>query len=117
MFDRLKARADRSAADAAWLRGERNARARRGYQILRRRIGSPAGLVACFGAGVFAGARSRREDRGGCRPGTTENGFAGRFLSGPLGAAAIRLGSSFLVSALLEPGRAGSGEIDPGGLP
>lgn len=107
VFGHLKTDADRLAAAALRLRGERDARAKRGYEILRRRIGSPPGLALCFGAGVVLGARSRhgashglpaaderRRERGG--------GF-GRWLQGPAGAAAIKVAGALLSGALLHP--------------
>lgn len=109
MFEHLKTNADHLAADAAWLRRERNAHARRGYEILRRRVGSPPGLIVSFGAGVFTGARARhrkvhdggddhRHDR---RPDHAEGGLTGWLLHGPVGAAAIRFGTAFLAGALM----------------
>lgn len=109
MFGHLKSEADRLALDAASLQRERNAHARRGYALFRRRIGSPLGLAACFGAGVLAGARARRpaqgnsgEHRGGREPGRSESGLATRILHGPLGAAALRLGAAYLAGALMK---------------
>jgi hypothetical protein len=112
VFGQLKRDADGLAADAAWLQRERNAHARRGYAMLKRRIGSPAGLVACFGAGVFAGARSRRrtpDEDGGNDPRSRngsqrrEGGLARRVLQGPAGAVALRLGTAWLAGALMRP--------------
>lgn len=113
MFESLKTEADRLAADAIRLREERNAHARRGYGILKRRIGSPPGLTACFGAGVFAGARSRRprppkDAKVERPPERAEGGFAA-FLHGPLGIAAIRLGTAFIAGALAKPDYADAG--------
>lgn len=110
MFEHLKTNADHLAADAARLRRERNAHARRSYAIVQRRVSSPPGLVLCFGAGVFAGARlrhrerhpehERRHDR---RPERRESGLAEWLLHGPLGAAAVKLGTAFLAGALMHP--------------
>lgn len=111
MFGHLKSEADRLALDAAWLQRERNAHARRGYALFKRRIGSPLGLAACFGAGLFAGARTRRpvpgnsgehRSRGG-EPERSESGLARRILQGPVGAAALRLGTAYLAGALMKP--------------
>lgn len=106
MFEHLKTNADHLAADAARLRRERNAHARRSYAIVQRRVSSPPGLVLCFGAGVFAGARlrhrelhpehERRHDR---RPARREIGLTEWLLHGPLGAAAIKLGTAFIAGA------------------
>ena len=101
MFGQLKREADRRAADAAGLQRERNVHARRGYAMLKRRIASPPGLVACFGAGVFAGARSRRPPPGEDGPQRSEGSRARRFLQGPAGAAALRLGTAWLAGALM----------------
>lgn len=112
MFGQLKRDADERAADAACLQRERNVHARRGYAILKRRIASPPGLVACFGAGVFAGARSRRpaiegDGRSSARHENgarrSEGGLARRVLQGPAGAAALRLGTAWLAGALMRP--------------
>lgn len=111
VFGQLKRDADELAADAAWLQRERNVRARRGYAILKRRIASPPGLIACFGAGVFAGARSRRpaiDSDGGSRPRNDDGpqrsgGLARRVLQGPAGAAALRLATAWLAGALMKP--------------
>lgn len=111
MFEHLKTRADRLAGDAGRLRRERNEHARRGYEILRHRAGSPLGLTVCFGAGVFAGARSRRPDAPGNgndrgkrpAPEHREEAFAHRLLHGPVGAAAIKLGTAFIAGRLMQP--------------
>ena len=113
MFGHLKSEADRLALDAAWLQRERNAHARRGYALFRRRIGSPLGLAACFGAGVFAGARVRRPAPGNSgdhrspghrgEPERSESGLAGRILHGPVGAAALRLATAYVAGALMKP--------------
>lgn len=121
MFRHLKSNAARHAADAARLQRDRNAHAKQGYAILERRLGSPPGLIMCFGAGVFAGASSRRRDlcaddqelRSGRRPEHAEPGFTERLLHGPLGAAAIRFGTAFLAGALLHPEHAESDGTDP----
>ena len=121
MFGQLKGEADRLADDAAWLQRERNAHARRGYTILKRRIASPPGLLACFGAGVFAGARSRRPSRrdGGSEarheqgPQRKEEGLTRRLLQGPVGAAALRLGTAWLAGALMKPSPGGGADHEP----
>ena len=120
MFGQLKGEADRLAAEAAWLQRERNLHARRGYAIFKRRIASPAGLVACFGAGVFAGARSRRprtrEEDSEPRdhdPQRSRDGLASRLLHGPVGAAALRLGTAWLAGALMKPGPPEGAGQDP----
>jgi hypothetical protein len=108
VFKDLKARADRIAGDGARLRQARDQHALRGYRILKRRAGSPLALTLCFGAGVFAGARSRRRDGELDRetrraPDRREEGFTHRLLHGPVGAAAIRLGTAFLAGSLMQP--------------
>ena len=113
MFEKLKARADRIAGDGARLRQARDQHARRGYRILKRRAASPLALTLCFGAGVFAGARSRRragpgEDRENRR--APDEGFTHRLLHGPVGAAAIRLGTAYLAGSLIQPDQPGPPE-------
>ncbi len=118
MFESLKTTADRLAADALRLRHDRNAHARRSYGLLKRRIGSPPGLVACFGAGVFAGARSRRPvaRNGERRPERSQGGFTA-FLQGPLGVAATRLATALIAGALAKPDYAqAAGSSDAGVL-
>ncbi|HET6630298.1 MAG TPA: hypothetical protein VFG91_11040 [Woeseiaceae bacterium] len=105
MFEHLKTNADHLAADAAWLRRERDTHARQGFDILRRRVGSPPGLVVCFGAGVFAGARSRNRESDPADKARRESHLVERLLHGPVGAAAIKLGTAFLAGALLHPDR------------
>jgi hypothetical protein len=110
VFHELKARADRVAGDAARLRQVRNEHARHGYRILKQRAGSPLGLTLSFGAGVFAGARSRRPDGPGGEdremrraPEPREEGLMHRLLHGPFGAVAIRLGTAFIAGSLMQP--------------
>jgi hypothetical protein len=54
----LRRRADRNAEEAGTMRQAMQSRLKRSLSILRRKTGSPAGLVTCFAIGIVAGTRS-----------------------------------------------------------
>lgn len=103
----LKQRADQLASEAGEFRLERNRSAARCLAILRRRAGSPVGLAICFGAGMVAGSRSDRhhaiEPENDDTDRHERESVAMQALRGPIGAAAIKLGSAFIAGALLRP--------------
>jgi hypothetical protein len=117
-----QARADRLAADAGSERRARRAHIARARHIFGRRLGSPVGLAACFGAGAVAGARLGRDperppaDNGGSED--EQAGFIERMSDSPLGSIAIRLAAATLVRYLLTPSAPGddaaAGEEIPG---
>lgn len=105
----LQRQADERALEAARLKAQRNAHAARILAILRAKIATPGALALCFGAGLMVGQRSspqrgarRRPDHDGDEP---ESGVA-RVFKGPLGSAAFRVASAYLVGAATGPGRA-----------
>jgi hypothetical protein len=110
----LKRRANELASDARRLRSERNEHALEGLAILRRRLGSPAGLALSFGAGVVAGSAAPRrrpfqadedgKDRAGKRnkAHAAGPGFADWLLRGPLGVAAFKLAPAFIAGAMMQ---------------
>jgi hypothetical protein len=117
-----KARADRLAGDAESERRARRAHIARARHIFERRLGSPVGLAACFGAGAVAGVRLGREperrpaDSGGSED--EQAGFIERLNDSPLGSIVIRLAAATLVRYLLTPSAPGddgaAGEEIPG---
>jgi hypothetical protein len=94
----LKQRADRLAREAHGLRMERDRRAAESLELARRRIGSPAGLALCFGAGFAVGHRSPKRDANDTGGGVA--GQATRLAESPLGAAAIKLAAAFIAGAV-----------------
>lgn len=108
----LKRRADTLAEEAHACRAASRAHARRSLLIVRRRVGSPAGLAICFSLGFLAGLRrktrsSPREKATGVR--REEGGFA-RLVSGPVGEAVLKLVSAIVASFLMKYLNAGGSE-------
>lgn len=89
----LRRQADRLAAEAARLHTERNEHARRCLAIARRRLASPGGLAACFGAGLLVGQRGSRRERP--RSDSDRTGGVRALLRSPMAAAALRAASAF----------------------
>lgn len=104
-----KARADRLVEEVLAERRARRAHSAQAKAIFLRRLGSPAGLAACFGAGALAGLRfgeggsseppERRHlsDRG-------QKGFLDGFLASPLGNVAVRLAAATVVRYMFTHG-------------
>lgn len=109
----LKQRADRVASEARGLRLERDRRAAESLELARRRIGSPAGLALCFGAGFVVGLKPRKRDADDSAADVA--GPATRMLDGPLGAAAIKLASAFIANAVVRRNKQGDGAGAPAG--
>jgi len=108
-IDRLKQRADAAEADARneWLTFRTHSH--RLLAIVRRRVGSPAGLAISFSLGFMAGtARSRGETHGsqaaddGERTAKEERGIVYNLAHGPLGDTAIRLGTALAARSLMD---------------
>lgn len=103
-----KARADRLAGEVEAERRARREHLARARDIFGRRLGSPAGLAACFGAGAVAGLRLGRET--GPRPAHRaveghgdgdDAGFLERMSNSLLGSIVIRLAAATLVRYMM----------------
>lgn len=93
---KLKARADQLSRDALLERRHCKARVGNVLAIVRRRVGSHAGLAISFSLGFIAGLR-----RSGSRPGRgTRRGRAREQLAGTLAGSAAKLLVALLVNAL-----------------
>lgn len=106
---RNKARAERLVREADAERRARREHLARARDIFGRRLGSPAGLAVCFGAGAIAGLRFGREplrgpadrdENGGDRQ---EGGFLERMNDTAIGNILIRLAAATLVRYMLTP--------------
>lgn len=106
---RLKRRADAAEADARneWL--EFRTHSRRSLAIVRRRVGSPAGLAVSFSLGFMAGTASSRGKTNGTQAADDgehtaepDRGMAYKLAHGPLGDTAIRLGIALVARSLMD---------------
>jgi hypothetical protein len=103
---RLKQQADAAEADARdkWL--EFRNHSDRSLAIVRRRVGSPAGLAISFSLGFMAGTgRGDRETNGttagsGERTAGDDREITYKVAHGPLGDTAIKLGTALLARSL-----------------
>ena len=103
----LKRQADAAEADARdkWL--EFRTHSDRSLAIVRRRVGSPAGLAISFSLGFMAGSRGPDRKTNGTSPGSGERndgddrGITYKLAHGPLGDAAIRLGTALFARSLM----------------
>jgi hypothetical protein len=106
-----KARADRLVEEVLAERRARRAHSAQAKEIFLRRLGSPGGLAACFGAGAVAGFRfgeagtTEEVDRrgGDRRDDGSQAGFLERFAEGPIGNIAVRLAAATVVRYMLMP--------------
>jgi hypothetical protein len=109
-----KARADRLASEVDAERRARREHLARARNIFNRRLGSPAGLAVCFGAGAVTGLhlgrapepRSAQRAENGYGDGDgdgdgEQEGFLKRMTDSPLGNIAIRLAAASLVRYVL----------------
>lgn len=103
-----KARADRLAGEVDAERRARREHLARARKIFNRRLGSPAGLAVCFGAGAITGLRLGRapEPRSAQSApngdgGDDQEGFLKRMSDSQLGNIAIRLAAASLVRYVL----------------
>jgi hypothetical protein len=103
-----KVRADRLASEVNAERKARREHLAQARDIFNRRLGSPAGLAVCFGAGAVTGLhlgrapepRSAQRAENGYGDGEQE-GFLKRMTDSPLGNIAIRLAAASLVRYVL----------------
>jgi len=137
----LRRQADALAEDAWTERREYQEHTARTLSIVRRRVGSTAGLAISFSLGFMTGSataprESNGKDRGGSggkqRGSGQGRGLAYHLANGPLGESAIKLASAFVAGSLMkyledhdeEPATPGSGAkatrsppLPPGGRP
>lgn len=111
-----KARADRLAEEVMAVRRARRAHSARAKAIFLRRLGSPGGLAACFGAGAVAGLRLGESESdesagrdGDRRAGGAQGSRLERFADSPVGNIAVRLAAATLVQYLLTSASDGTG--------
>ena len=103
----LKRQADAAEADARgkWL--EFKTHSDRSLVIVRRRVGSPAGLAISFSLGFIAGTgRGDRKTNGrpagnGERTAEDDRGITHKLPHGPLGDTAIKLGTALFARSLI----------------
>lgn len=107
-ISRLKQQADAAEADARskWL--EFRAHSERSLEIVRRRVGSTAGLAISFSLGFMAGTGGRDGRTNGIPAADGERtadreemGMAYKLAHGPLGDTAIRLGTALAARSLM----------------
>jgi hypothetical protein len=103
---RLKRQADAAEADAKVKRVEFKTHSERSLAIVRRRVGSPAGLAISFSLGFMAGTRGGERKSDGQAAGNGEHteddkGVAYKLVHGPLGDTAINLGTALFVRSLM----------------
>lgn len=107
---RLKRRADELVTQARSDRRQFKSHAEQALAIVRRRMGSTAGLAVCFSLGFMAGIRpadGRSADAGSNRSdGAGSKGrrptFMLRLVQGPVGEAAMKLGMALLTRSLMK---------------
>lgn len=117
----LKRQADAAEADARDKRLEFKTHSDRSLAIVRRRVGSPAGLAISFSLGFVAGTRGGERKADGEAAGNGERtedgkGVAYKLAHGPLGDTAIKLGTALFVRSLmnfLDERGGGTGLSDP----
>jgi hypothetical protein len=102
-------RADRLASEVNAARKARREHLAQARDIFNRRLGSPAGLAVCFGAGAVTGLHLGRAPEPRSSAQRAENGdgdgeqegFLTRMTDSPLGNIAIRLAAASLVRYVL----------------
>jgi hypothetical protein len=115
---RLKGRADELAAAARSDRLQYKSHADRALVIMRRRVGSTAGLAISFSLGFMAGsgkASSRADDvqRNGAGRGRDGPTFIHQLAHGPVGEATMKLGMALLARSLMKVQQDGFGGPPP----
>ena len=103
----LKHQADAAEADARdrWI--EFRTHSDKSLAIVRRRVGSPAGLAISFSLGFMAGSGRRDRKTNGASSGNgernegDERGVTYKLAHGPLGDTAIRLGTALFARSLM----------------
>jgi hypothetical protein len=114
----MSIRRNRAIADSLYREAEAQRSARREHLsnamcIVRRRIGSPLGLSACFGAGALMGWRSgKTTDDAPARTGEDQS-LLQRMLDGPVGQVALRLGAAAVIQSLFHPDSPMPGDAGP----
>jgi hypothetical protein len=104
----LKSRADALAADARTDRLEYRQHLDQSLSILRRRVGSTAGLTISFSLGFMTGTGSSSGGRKNGKAaavgsrGRRAKGFAQRLVRGPMGENAMKLASAAVMSSLMK---------------
>ena len=103
----LKSRADGLAQEAWTERRKYKSHADASLSIVRKRLGSPAGLAISFSLGFIAGSSgSEHAGRNGAdetrEAATRRKGFARQLAEGPLGDSAIKLASGLLAGSLVK---------------
>jgi hypothetical protein len=126
-----KVRADRLASEVNAERKARREHLAQARDIFNRRLGSPAGLAVCFGAGAVTGLHLGRAPEPRSSAQRAENGdgdgeqegFLTRMTDSPLGNIAIRLAAASLVRYVLISDQGDSGHAadaadagDPAGV-
>jgi len=116
-----KALADRLVGEVEAERRARREHIARAKNIFGRRVGSPAGLAVCFGAGAVTGLRLGRGPASRAtyrRPEEAdgegeEGGFLQRMTDSPLGNIVMRLAAATLVRYVLTPSSHADGADGP----
>lgn len=108
----LQRRADALAEKAQDHRRASRAHAERSLSIVRRRVGSPAGLALSFSLGFMAGSGgagrgNRRLPKTERRAIGEEQGMLHRLIRGPLGEAVLKLASAVVASSVMKYIQAG----------
>jgi hypothetical protein len=111
---RLKRKADAVAADARAKRLEYRAHAARSVALVRRRVGSPAGLAISFSIGFIAGtgSSSRRASTPHTSTHDGDRGITNKPAHGPVGESAIKLATALAAHSLMKFIEEGRGETE-----
>ena len=121
---RLRKQADALAQDAHSSRLRYRRHVSRSLSILRRRVGSTAGLAISFSLGFMAGTGTTGSTDDSAPaprrpPGRGERGVVHQVAHGPLGAGAVKLATAFVARSLVRFMQERSGEAQaeapPGG--
>jgi hypothetical protein len=104
---RLKRQADALADDARSARLQYKSHAGRSLSIVRRRVGSSAGLAISFSLGFMAGTGTAGSKKAGTsarhrQRGHEQSGFVHQIAHGPLGETALKLATAFVARSLMK---------------
>jgi hypothetical protein len=118
---RLKQRADELAGAARADRLDYKSHADRALVIVRRRVGSTAGLAVSFSLGFMAGTGAAGVRTDGVPRSAEDNGseerhrpaFIHQLAHGPVGEAAMKLGAAMLARSLMKLQQDGTGDPPP----
>lgn len=90
------------ADDARSARLQYKSHAGRSLSIVRRRVGSSAGLAISFSLGFMAGTGTAGSKKAGTSARRRQSGFVHQIAHGPLGETALKLATAFVARSLMK---------------